>query len=147
VRAAITAAPGDARYAAAGGTLPVTEPVIGRQQLAGRQPAAQETPPDICPLPDTATPVLSQTSASWLKGLGGGQSQSVAWQRNGRSSHLLSRGRGFEPQAERDSLQVVRIHVPLSVTKQFVLVKGMMPCSWEANRRSGVALVMPHKLQ
>jgi len=71
----------------------------------------------------------------------------VAWQRNGRASHLLSRGRGFEPQAERDSLQVVRIHVPLSVTKQFVLVKGMMPCSWEANRRSGVALVMPHKLQ
>jgi len=41
-------------------------------------------------------------------------------------------------------------HTRASVTKQysFVPVKGaVMPCGWEGNRRSGVALAMRHRLQ
>jgi len=57
--------------------------------------------------------------------------------------------------------QVVRTHVPLSHSSIHVIIKkikkmkcmsygtgqeAVMPCGWEGNRRSGVALAMCHRL-
>ena len=41
--------------------------------------------------------------------------------------------------------QVVRTRA--SVTKQYNLVPAVMPCGWEGNRRSDVALAMRHRFQ
>jgi len=42
-------------------------------------------------------------------------------------------------------------HASTSVAKQYNLVldngRAVMPCGWEGNRRSGVALAMRHRLQ
>jgi len=41
------------------------------------------------------------------------------------------------------------VHTRASVTKQYFGTgqQAVMPCGWEGNHRSGVALAMPHKLQ
>jgi len=44
--------------------------------------------------------------------------------------------------------QVVHTHVLLSPSSKFGTGQGaVMPCGWEGNRRSGVALAMRHRLQ
>ena len=44
--------------------------------------------------------------------------------------------------------QVVHTHVPLSPSSKFGTgQRAVMPCGWEGNRRSGVALAMRHRLQ
>ena len=47
------------------------------------------------------------------------------------------------PLSGSNLVQVVHTCVPLSPSGQGVV----MPCSWEGNRRSGVALAMRHRLQ
>ena len=47
------------------------------------------------------------------------------------------------PLSGSNLVQVVHTRVPLSPSGQ----GAVMPCSWEGNRRSGVALAMHHRLQ
>ena len=73
------------------------------------------------------------------------RSPCVAWWCHGWTCD--SKGCGFESRPFRFG-QVVHTHVPLSSSSIiWYRSRAVIPCGWEGNRRSGVALVMRHRLQ
>jgi len=59
------------------------------------------------------------------------------------SFNLRLKGRGFDSRPIHFQPWASRLHTCASVTKEYTL----MPCGWEGNRRSGVALAMRHRLR